>query len=239
MKKELLNNRFNKIAFALLCCSAIFIGKVNFASEENSSVKLEKIEHRLEEDNISFEDKNAILEKVKNNELLDSEKNFSVPVYEENSREDDLLVKKLVYADKSYKIIKMTDIDFIINNSVMARSGSYISDSGTIVSRDSYHTQVSGAIVTESTAMYSASFRFDYIRGRNEARIYSAYSPSGYNSDGTISFATPRVVVRTYALGRPARAELTYTIKYESLGRTKSKSSTFGVTVTPSGISPY
>lgn len=211
---------------------------MSYAVEESDRVKLAK--ETMKEDNINKELSTKLLNKIRRGEVLESEKENAIPVKVDTTYEGDYKVISKTFSDESYIKIKITDIEKIKQNSEPIRRGSWsawISKRGTIVSKDSFHTEVSGAEVSKSHGVYRASFKFDYIFYRDGGKIKYTYGESSYAGGGSMSLGSSRIIKSTSDYSGPARAEMQFS--FSGYGGVVSFSGVVGITVNSEGADSY
>lgn len=229
--------------------SVLFLG-INFTSnkdfinaedlQNNINMRVEYAKETLKRDNVDFETYNKIMYKINNGEVLESEKENSVPISVENYSEGEFKIKKEVFSDYSYIMTKVTDIDKIEKTVKPLRRGSWtawISDAGTVVSYDSFHRAITGAVVTKSHGVYWVSFTFDYDYSKVDGNIKYTYSESSSSVGGTMSLGQSRIVKSHADSFGDARAEMQFS--FSGYGGVGSYSGVVGVTVNQYGASAY
>ena len=210
----------------------------SFAIEESYRVRNAK--ETMKKDNISNELSNKLLAKIRRGEILESEKENALPVKTDVSYEGDYKVINKTFSDESYVKIKITDIERIKKDVKPLRRGSWtawISKTGTVVYRDSFYTEISGAEVYKSHGVYGVSFKFDYAFYRDGGEIKYTYGERSASGGGTISLGTSRIVKSKSNYAGPARAEMQFSFSgYLGIA---AYSGVVGITVDSRGVDAY
>lgn len=232
-----------KKLFKIFIFSMLFFSIVSktyiYSKEEVINKKIEIAKTNMKNDEIDKESYNKILSKLKRGEILDSQKENSTVISTKTYSKNGFKYYKKIFKDKSYRLTKITDVDFLVNNMLKSGKNVFISNWGTVITKDSFHTRINGAEVKSSSASHSVYFNFDFTLSRTEGVIHNVYSPFGYSDDGKLDIKYPIIINSNSSYGNPARAELSYSLTKEEYRRIKTYSYYFGIKVTSTEVIPY
>ena len=239
-----IKKKFSFTIVLVLLLSVNFISCKDFVNAEilqnNINTRVESAKKTMKKDNVDFETYNKVMHKINNGEILESEKENSIPISIETYSEGEFKVKKEVFSDHSYILTKITDINKIEQTAKTLRRDSWsawISDEGTIVSYDSFHRAITGAVVTKSHGVYWVSFTFDYDYSKVYGNINYTYSESSSSVGGTMSLGQSRIIKSHSDSFGPARAEMQFS--FSGYSGVASYSGVVGITVDNYGASAY